>query len=202
MQQDKKAKRTFNISWWKIAIGGVLIGVGILFGFLYLKSQNPVLGILATFAIAPGAYLVYTNVKGSESGFYFSRGKRKYSGEENAIVWFALRDPNSNKDIPRSVSFVHIQNEKIPKGARQHYVRNLKKHFYELYFNTLTRKLEPFSLPDKKASPPELFKIPATMQPYKDCMEFNPPSLLQKVAPGILLLAMGLVGLIMLVTGD
>jgi len=172
-------------------------------GSFYLNDpQNIVLGILTVFALAPGAILFYLGLKASEVGFSFGvKGQRRYTGKENTIMIFAKPDSDAKKDIPFGILFLEMRKEKLPKGVRLHYVRNLKKHFFEVYNNTKTNKLEPVLLPDKKSSPPELFKIPATMQPYKDCMDYNPPSLLQKIAPGILLAAMGIVGLLMLVTG-
>ena len=203
MQRNEKVKREFSISWWKMLIGAPLIVVGVIFFTFYVRDiQNMFMAILAIFMITPGVFMVYMSLKSGKMGFAFStEGKAKYTGKENAIVLVASRDPVTKKDIPRGVLFLTIKPTKIPKGARMHYVRNLKKHFYELYINRETNKLEPVLLPDKKSSPPELFKIPATMQPYKDCMEYNPPNLFQKLAPGVILAAMGIVGLLMLVTG-
>jgi len=200
MRQDKKAKRTLNISWWKLIVGAILISAGIVFGIFYFKNiQNVAMGILTALTIAPGIFLVYMGWKAGESGFAFSTGQKKYTGKENAIVLTARLDTNTKKDVPVNISFIAV--DEPPEGARLHYVRNLKKHFYELFNDTKTNELKPVFLPDKKASPPELFKIPATMQPYKDCMDYNPPTLLQKIAPGILLGAMVIVGILMVMTG-
>lgn len=200
MRQDKRVKRVFAISWWKAISGAALIGIGLIFGAIYFADiKNMFAGILAVFTIGPGILLTYTGLKQGESGFVFNAKGQKYTGRENAIVLFAKHNNGTKKDIPLMVKFVELRNP--PKGARLHYVRNLKKHYYELFNNTETKKLEPIRLPDKKSFPPELYKIPAAMQPYKDYMDYSPPTLLQKVAPGILLLAMGIVGLLMLVTG-
>jgi len=137
-------------------------------------------------------------LKQGESGFSFNANGRRYTGRENALILFAQHDKDTGKDIPLMVQFMELKHP--PKGARLHYVRNLKKHFYELFNNTKTRKLEPVKLPDKKSFPPELYRIPATMQPYKDYMDFSPPTMMQKVAPGILLLAIGIVGFLMVIT--
>jgi len=200
MRQDNKTKRVINVSWWQLLLGVVLLGFGVMVGIAYFNnSRNISLGFLTVLAIAPGVILVYISIKAGEIGFAFSnKGRKQYRGDENAIVLFAKRSQNG-KDIPVCISFLKLNN--IPKDARLHYFRNYKKHFYELYNNTTTKKLEPVVLPDKKPSPPELFKIAAVMQPYKACMDYNPPTLIQKVAPGILLGAMGIVGLLMLITG-
>lgn len=201
MQREQRAKTEFTVSWWKLLAGAPLIIIGIIFFTFYMRDiQNMIMAILAVSTITPGGFLIYLGLKSGSMGFSFSaEGKAKYTGKENAILIIADRDKETKKDIPRDIRFVTLT--KIPKGARPHYVRNLKKHFYELYINRETNKLEPVLLPDKKSSPPELFKIPATMQPYKDCMEYNSPNLLQKLAPGVILAAMGIVGLLMLVTG-
>jgi len=199
VRQDRKIKRVFPVTWWKVIPGGILIGIGLIAGAFYLdNSRNLLLGFLTVITLAPGALLAYMGLKQGEAGFSFN--KRKYTGNENAILIIARRNKDTNKDVPSMIMFAKLK--RIPKGARLHYVRNVKKHFYELLFNTETKKLEPVILPDKKSFPPELYKIPATMQPYKDYMEYCPASLLQKVAPGILLGAMGIVGLLMVITGD
>ena len=200
LRQDKRVKRVLAISWWKAISGAALIGVGLIFGAIYFADiKNMFAGVIAVFFIGPGILLTYTGLKQGESGFAFNAKGQKYTGRENAIVLIAERKEGMQKDIPIMIKFVELENP--PKGARLHYVRNLKKHCYELFNNTKTNELEPVRLPDKKSFPPELYKIPATMQPYKDYMDYSPPTLLQKVAPGILLLAMGIVGLLMLVTG-
>lgn len=200
MRQDKKVKRVLSISWWKIIPGVALIGIGLIAGAFYLNdNRNMLLGALAVFTIAPGVLLAYTGLKQGESGFAFNTTKQKYTGKENALIIFARHTNDTQKDAPLIIKFAKLEHP--PKGARLHYVRNLKRHFYELFNNTKTKKLEPVELPDKKSFPPELYKIPATMQPYKDYMDYSPPSMLQKVAPGILLMAMGIVGFLMVITG-
>ena len=198
MQQDKKATKLSSISWWKLSVGLGLVTLGFIIGVVYFADpKNLIAGIGAVFITAPGLYLIYMQLKPRDSGFSFAR--RKYTGRENALIIFAERNNEKNKDMPLCIRFAEVNN--IPRNARLHYVRNLKKHFYELFNNTTTKKLEPVKLPDKKSFPPELFKIPAAMQVYKDAIEYSPPTLLQKIAPGILLLAMGIVGILMVMTG-
>ena len=202
MSQDKKVKKVIPISWRKLIPGLVLIGIGIIAGTVYMSDNaNMFMGVIAALAIASGALLSYQSVTSGESGFAFS-GKRKgnITGRENALIFYAKHNPFiEGKDVPVILKFAEI--EHIPIGARPHYLRNLKKHYYELFNNTKTKKLEPVVLPDKKSFPPGLFQIPAAMQPYKDAIEYSPPTMLQKIAPGILLLGMGLVGLLMVMTG-
>ena len=201
-KEDKGVKRVFPITWWKLVIGIVLLCPGAFFGYLYLENVQVIFfGIGASVFIALSIFMVYQSFQAGESGFSF-KGKRRYTGKENAIILFARRngDEGEVKDVPVAIRFHELKPEHIPRGARLHYVRNLKKHYYELLYNTTTKKLEPVILPDKKSFPPELFKIPAAMQTYKDAIEYSPPTLLQKVAPGILLLAMGIVGILMVMT--
>ena len=145
--------------------------------------------------------MLYTGIAGAEFGYIFgTNGKRQYTGRENAIVIYAKRDPVTNKDVPLKIEFEEVT--KVPEGAQLRYVRNLRRHFYELYNVTTNGRseLKPVVLPDKKAFPPELFRIPATMQPYKDYMDYAAPTMLQKVAPFVLLGAIFLVGILMLIT--
>jgi len=177
-----------------------MLSIGMFFGYLYLgNARVMIFGMGAVAFIAPSLFLIYWSFKAGESGFAF---KRKYTGRENAIVCMARRNGQGTKDVPVFIRFLELKPQYIPKDARLHYVRNLKKHFYELLYNTTTKKLEPVVMPDKKSFPPELFQIPAAMQIYKDAIEYSPPTLMQKIAPGIILLAMGIVGIFMIVTAD
>lgn len=194
-------KKQSSISWWKLVAGILLICMGLMFGFLYISDRNNMLAAVGfVFTVAPGALLLYMGLKPGDVGFSFQKLKgKKYTGGENAILIFARRDPLTNKDVPVLIKFVELLNP--PKGARLHYFRNFKRHYYELHNNTSAGGLQATKLPDKRPFPPEAFNTPAMMQPYKDYMEYSPPSMLQKIAPGILLAAMALVGLLMVMTG-
>lgn len=207
MQGDSKKKRALPVTWWKLILGISLIAVGGLSLFMYLNDTHSMfLAVAFIVTAAPGVYLIFTGLKTGDSGLSFfnkgGNGKGEWTGRENAIIWIARRNTETGKDLPVILKFAEIEDKKVPKGARLHYVRNLKRRFYELRNDTKTNKLLPVTLPDKKSFPPELFQIPAAMQTYKDAIDYSPPSLLQKVAPGVLLLAMGIVGLLMVVTGD
>ena len=202
MQEDRKAKRALPFSWWKLVAGLVLVVASILFLFLYSNNErNMFFAVVFIFTGAPGVLLAYLSFKSRESGFSFYNrdGKRTHTGKENVIMICAKRDTVTLRDVPLILKFVHLTH--IPRGARPHYVRNLKRHLYEIYNNNETKKLDPVGLPDKKSFPPELFQIPAAMQPYKDAIDYTPPTMLQKVAPGVLLGAIGVVGLLMVMTG-
>jgi len=199
LKKDGPVKRVIPVSWWKLIPGLALIGLGIWVGSFYLEDTSVMLfGVIASLAIAGGGLLAYTSIKSAEVGFSFTKDGKKKTGDENAFVWIARRDEKTGKDVPVELKVCAIK--KPPKGARLHYFKNFKKHFYELRNDTKTGELIPFHLPDKIPFPPELFKIPAAMQTYKDAIEYSPPTLMQKLAPGMILLAMGVVGLLMVMT--
>jgi len=200
MLQDKKAKRIIPISWRRLIPGVASIGIGIASGSVYLNDYaNMFMGAISAIALAAGLFLIYGSFKSSEAGFAF--GKKKYTGRENAIILFAKRNPVlTTKSVPVILRFVEIKH--VPPGARLHYLKNKKRHYYELFNNLETKKLEAVVLPDKKSFPPEQFQIPAAMQLYKDAIEYSPPTMFQKIAPGMILLGMGIVGLLMVMTGE
>lgn len=202
MRQDKKVKRIIPISWRKLIPGVLLLAIGLFVGSIYISDNKLIVaGMTSAIMLASGGFLVYHSLKSGASGFSFqaSGGKNGFTGRENTIILFAVRDHTTKKDVPLILKFLELKHP--PKGARLHYVRCLKKHFYELFNDNETHKLSPIVLKDKKSFPPELFKIPAVMQTYKDALEYSPPTLLQKIAPGILLGAIGLVGILMVMTG-
>jgi len=199
MPQGEKAKRVIPVSWRRLIPGVASIGIGIASGSVYLNDYaNMFMGVVSAVAFAAGLFLVYGSFKSSEAGFTFS--KKKYTGRENAIILFAKSNPGiTDKAVPVILRFVEIKHP--PSGARLHYLKNTKRHYYELFNNLETKKLEPVVLPDKKSFPPEQFQIPAAMQLYKDAIEYSPPTMFQKIAPGVILLGMGIVGLLMIATG-
>lgn len=193
-----KAKRTFNITWWKAISGGILFAVGLPLFLIYLADPKAMwAGAGAVFTMAPGAFLIYWSFAKTQSGFTYNGQVKRRTGKENALVLFAKRN-GKGKDIPVKLMPIHLQY--VPIGSRLHYVRNWKKHMYFLYNDTEAKKLKPVMLPDKKAFPPELFKHHATMQLFKDAIEYRAPSTLQKLAPGIIILAMIVVGILMVMT--
>ena len=200
--KDRQVHKVIPISWRKLIPGVILIGLGVFIGSFYIADNKLIVfGMIAAIALAGGGFLVYYGLKAGASGYTFqtAAGKNGLKGDENTIAIFAARNSETDKDTPVIIRFLKLN--KLPRGARLHYVRCLKKHFYEVYNDTVKKQMAPVILRDKKSHPPELFKIPAVMQTYKDALEYSPPTLMQKVAPGIMLLAMGLVGILMVMTG-
>ena len=199
IQTEHKAKRVYPISFYKLIPGIILVLVGLMFGYMYVNNdRNMFLAVLAVFTLGPGGLLSYLSYKPGESGIDF-KGKTKLTGLENTIAIFAYRDKDTKLDVPVCVKFLELKHP--PTGARLHYVRNFKRHFYEIINNTETPKMEPVKLKDKKSFPPELFKIPAAMQTYKDAVDYSPPTMMQKVAPGLLIATIAIVGFLMVASG-
>ena len=198
---EKKVRRLFPVTWWKLVCGIALIGAGIPAGAVYLNDNKiMIMGVIAAAAIASGLFLVRQSFRAGEAGFSFGGdGKKGPTGRENAIILFAKRNPTTSLDVPVIIKFVEVLHP--PIGARLHYLRNKRKHYYELFNNTKTKHLELVVLKDKKSFPPGLFQLPAAMQPYKDALEYSPPTMMQKVAPGIILIGMVIVGILMVMTG-
>jgi len=199
-KKTKSVKRIIPISWGKLIPGVIVLVLGLYMGSFYIKDPSGMLlfGILGAIFISTGGFLAYEGISRENSGFALNVSKKKMTGRENAVILFARRDKKSNKDVPLIIRFVELTH--IPIGARLHYFRNFKKHFYELYNNTETKKLEPVVMPDKIHFPPELFQIPAAMQVYKEAIEYLPPTLMQKLAPGLMILVIGVVGILMTMT--
>jgi len=197
-KRDKSVRRVFNVSWWKLIVAIPLLIIAVIGWIVYAPnpSETTLVGMVALLCTGVAGFLIYFGINKGSTGFAFNG--RKQTGRENAIVLLARRDEAKGKDVPRALCFAELK--KIPRGAQRHRLRNLRKHFYEVFYNTATRRLEPVRLPDKKSFPPELFRLPAVMEPYKDALDYTPPSTLQKVAPGVLLLAIVIIGIIMVIT--
>lgn len=204
MPRDKikpdRAKRVYPFVVWKVILGGVLIIPAIFFGAIYIKNPLNYYMALALIAfLLPAGYLIYSAFSKMEFGHNLS--KKQAKGNENCLIWFARRNPDTGRDIPYKLLFLRIEPKHIPRTARPKYLRNLGRHVYELTWNTTDKKLEPTILPDKKPLTPQLFVLPATMQPFKDWHDFSPASMMQKLAPGLMILVMIVIGVLMVVTG-
>ena len=197
-KKDKSITKTHGtITWWKIGVGIALLVVGFASGAVYLGDiKNMVAAFGLIIGLSAGGAFIYWSFNRQAPGYIVNN--QKLTGRENAIVHFAKQNGNG-KDVPVCTRFVYLT--KPPRGASLHHVLNLKKHFYEFWNNPVTRKIEPVVLPDKIPFPPGLFKIPAAMQTYKDAIDYSPPTMFQKMAPGMILLGMGIVGLLMVITG-
>lgn len=205
MLQPKKEKQASvakvkSSSLWKNIVGGALSLLGALFIVFYLQDPNNLaVAFGAIVCLAGGGGLLYFSLSNEKTkGYTFNK---KVTGKENSIVLLARKLPNG-KECPIGLKFLDIPKRHIPPGTRMRFVRNLKKHFYYLKLDTSTHKLVPVSLPDKAPYPPELYNKNATMQEFKDAIEYKDPSLAQKLAPGAILLAMIIVGFLMIVTMD
>jgi len=205
-KQNKPNKTQSKLVWWRLIIAIVLLVVAIGAGIMYFANPaNMAVGIVLVFGLAgSGAFFYWgLNREPATSGFVFNK---QVTGQENAIILFAKRNGNG-KDTPVLLKIVTIEHP--PTGARLHYVRNLKRHMYELFNDTSvplvkdrqgSKRLKPVTLPDKSPFPPEKFTIPATMQVYKEAIEYMPPSMMQKIGPIALVIAMVVVGILIIVT--
>lgn len=211
-KERTRAVRVWNISWWKILLGLACCAVGIFGIAMYAGTMNMFMGMVAVVGLVPGVFLIYYGFKNrKESGYQFVSGKKPpYTGKENTILITAHWDSTEQRAIPESIDFTTYDEADIPPGAHMHLLRNTGKHYYELY-NIINDKGEqvddkgkriykPVVMPDKKLITPEAYVIPSNMQPYKDYMEYNPPSAFQKIASGVLIIAMLVIGILMTMT--
>jgi hypothetical protein len=184
-------------------LGIVCAGIGIIGIVMYGTSLNVAMGIVAIAGLVPGAFLIYYAFNRKESGYIFTEKGKEYTGKENCINIIAVYDEETKTEIPLNIKFEYIENP--PRGSQPHLLRNNGKHYYEIKTTINTdgtiRESKPVNLPDKKLCTPEAFVIPSNMQPVKEYMDFNPPSSFQKIASGVLILVMVIIGILMVMTG-
>jgi len=202
VSKGMEVKKISSIKWWRLLLGGVCALVGIVGIILYVNSLNMLMGIVAIIGLVPAVFLIYYAFNRKESGYVFSEKGKTYTGKENAIVIYADYNPETKRDVPDKIVFDYI--EKPLPGARLHLLRNNGQHYYE-YLNVtgegrLGDVLLPVVLPDKKLCTPEAFCIPSNMHKVKEYMDYNPPTNIQKLATGAIILAMIIVGLLMVMT--
>jgi hypothetical protein len=203
-QADIKIQRLSPIKWWRFILGAVCAGIGIIGIVMYGTSLNVAMGIVAIAGLVPGAFLIYYSFNRKESGYVFQDKAKQYNGRENSIKISATYNPETKRAVPDRIEFAYIE---IPlPGARLHLLRNNGRHYYE-YMNIVGEgkigdELMPVILPDKKLCTPEAFCIPSNMPRTKEYMDFNPPTNFQKIASGVLILVMVIIGILMVMTGN
>jgi hypothetical protein len=206
VDSTKKVKRLWNVTWWKLIVGAACLVLGIFGLVLYAGSMNIFAGFLSIVGLVPGAFLTFTGFRSKKESGYQFEGTKKYTGKENAIVIRARWDDSLKRAVPEGIFFEEIKPEKIPVGAQPHLLRNTGKHYYELYNpideNGVEGELKPVIMPDKKLVTPEAFVVPSNMQAYKEYMQYNPPTAFQKIASGVLLIALVVIGILMTMTTD
>lgn len=196
-----EAKKISNIKWLRLILGIILAFVGIGGMIFYAQSLNMMFGILAIVALVPGVFLIYFGINRRESGYQFASPNKQYTGKENTIAIYARYDPETKQDIPELIDFIKM----VPlPDSRLHYLRNKGKHYYE-YMNMTGQgkdgtELKSVVMPDKKLCTPEAFAISSNMPRVQEYMEDNPGTTIQKIAVGALILAMGIIGILMVMT--
>jgi hypothetical protein len=208
-----KAVKMRRISWWRLAIG-IICGIAGGYAIIqYTQTLSMVWGGVAVTALCiGGTFVFYAYMKKGDTGYKFViPGQKEFTGKENTLVIDAFWDEKNKVAIPEQIYFKELLPEEIPVGSRMHLIRNLNKHFYEVY-NLIDeekgevkegnrRKYVALIPPDKIMCTPEEYSMTSNMQAVKDYFDFNPPTNFQKIAAGVLIAAMGIIGLLMTITG-
>lgn len=182
----EKKNRWFQISKLQAIylIGGVLaLLLGFWMGSLWGTSRDNLMLALLTILLLPaGAFLIYKGIKRPEVAAVIV-GAKAPIGVVNSVNIYAKKDENG-KLMPERVAF---ENVKKPLGQPQQCVNNGNWYFVHI-FDLVTGKLKPFVLPDSQYFDPAEFANVINMPAHKKLFT-QKVSLLQKIAPGILLVA-------------
>lgn len=186
MKKETKDKIK-SIEWirWFYVIGGafaIVFGIGL--GFLWGQNKNPILGLMMILVIGMGALFFIKGIKYQDAGTILAP-EGKFRGKANSLNIYAKKDPETSMPVPARIIFEDVA---APEGYPQR-CRNDGKYYYVHIFNLEKQSLTPFNLPDTKFCPPTQLRIPATMQ--ANHAYFRPvPSLFQRIAPWMLVLAL------------
>ncbi len=195
-----QAKKITHKRWWMIIPGGISLAIGITAGYLYMSSQNQFAAVITVIFLLAGGILLYSGMKkpGALTGYQMIK-QRGIPKEVNCISILATRNPESENghEVPLVIKFHRALR---PKGTPR-FIVNLKKHMFVNINDTLKKKMMPVKLPDKRYASPAVFPVHSNMPRFREYMEYTPPSMLQKIAPGILLVAIIIIGILMVATG-
>ena len=189
---DKKAEasdiqQTSNRKWWLIGLGIAVIGLGLFLGMLWGQQRDNILLAFLTLIMLPGGgYLAYRGWGKRDEGLIITPGGQK----------FVAGPVNSINISPDSIDFVMV---KEPKGHPQE-VLNFHKYFYVNIFDEESGGYKPLTLPDTKYRDPREMANILNLPAHRRLISRR-PSLVQKIAPFAILIAICIVGFLHLVLG-
>lgn len=174
---------------WKLLAPGValaILGIGMM--LLYGQDRHNVFFAFMTISALPaGVYMIYRGLKGGEAGIILPEGgeQAKTTGPVNSLNIY-----------PDRVVFEYTE---AHKGQPQQCL-NDSKYYYVHKFNPETKDLELFVLPDKyDYYDPKEYANVLEVRAWRKLNE-RIASLWQKVAPGVLVIALIISGIIFIAT--
>ena len=196
MPQELKAKAI--IPWRLILLwvgGAVCIAIGFTLAFVWSDNREniwPALGFIVF--VVGGGYLLYLGWH-RPSEVTVIVGSEKPQGVVNCLNIYAHKDEGTGKVMPTKVAFEWLDPTEL-KGQPWQCTNNRNWYYVNLW-NIAKDRLEPFVLPDSQYIDPQEFANIINMPAHKNLFE-REPSMMQKVAPGIMLLALiiSIIGLI------
>jgi len=181
-------KATSKLKWKLLIPGFLLTALGIGMMFLYSQNRENVLVAFLCITMLPtGIYLLYKGWKGVETGLLLVEGEEqtKTTGPVNSLNIY-----------PDRVVFELTENH---KGQPQQCL-NDSKYYYVHKLNSKTEELEQFILPDQyDYYDPKEYANVLMVRAWRKLNE-RIASLWQKVAPGVLVIAIVVSGIIFIAT--
>jgi hypothetical protein len=187
-EQPLKAIKVGGRKWWLVIAGAVVIALGLTALFMFGTSRNAMVGFVAVATLMGGGTAVYLGWQKQEEGEIFTpNGKIDKKFKANCLNVY-----------PDEIKFENMPKELIPPGQPRK-CRNDGKFYWVNIFNQKEGKLLKFKLPDTIYRSPAEFSNNINIPAHRELMKAR-ANLFEKIAPGLIVLAMFVVAILMIAT--
>ncbi len=187
--------------WWQVAIGMVFIILDVFVARMYMQDNtNAFLAALFIIVGGTGIFFLYLGLHKREEGILLKgpgQGKKKTYPANCLSIYYGY-DTESKKYSCDSIKFEQLEPAQIKNNHPQQCLDDGKWYYVHIY-DPLKKALIPFNLPDTQYYSPEEFCNPLNMPASRK--ELKPVVTLgEKLKPVLLVVAIGVLGLIMVMT--
>jgi hypothetical protein len=184
---------------WPYIVGTICIPGGIYGCVLFTQSMNTFIGMVSVVALMGGCGVIYWGAKRQELSTDISTaikvGNIQYGKQDKNLI------ANCLNIFQNEIKFENFPHDKLLGYPRL--CRNDKKYYFVHIsgkaFGGKDDSLKPFKLPDTQYRPPEFFALNLNLPAHKDLVKHT-ASLLEKLSPLLILGAMGVIGLVWVMT--
>lgn len=187
--------------WWQVILGIILLVVAAVFAMMYTKNMtNSFLAFGFVLSGGAAVLFLFMGLRKREEGMQlnrFGQGKKK-NFKANCLNIYYGYDAETKKYFCQRVAFEWMEPDKIKSESPQQCLDD-GKWYYVHIFDPVKSQYLPFRLPDTQYYSPKEFVNPLVMPASRKVLKPK-PSLGEKVRPILLVVAIGIMGLIFVIT--
>lgn len=187
--------------WWQVILGIVCLVVTVIFAMMYTKNMtNSFMAFGFVLSGGAAALFLFMGLRKREEGMQLNRpgyGKKKNFKANCLNIYYGF-DADKQKYFCHRVAFEWMEPDQIKSGSPQQCLDD-GKWYYVHIFDPVKKAYEPFKLPDTQYYSPKEFINPLVMPASRKVLKPK-PGLGEKIRPMLLVIAIGVMGLIFVIT--